>query len=653
MKKKLLLGLFLMIVLLSCAVFVGCKSPKALSAPQNLEFTDRLLTWEKVEGAIGYAVLVGDREYETTDTSLEILDITAGNYIIEVMAIGDGKKYVNSQMSESISFNLLPGAESGSDETGWYYTMLEDGTGYEVRRGENIQLINHPHIEGDIKIPDFFGDYPVKRIESEAFAPPPGALSDIVTGYECNITTTGVELPKYLETIGSGAFMFCIALESIYIPDGVIIEGCAFESCISLKSVRLPGDLVEIPYSAFVDTKLDSLELPPTLEKIGSSAFRLGKHPHIPEELYIESGLTSLEIPASVRSIGESAFRGRENLKDITVLSTELELFDAFVFRDTAWEKSQPDGWTYLREDILYSYKGEMPQDAALTVPSVKYIAGGAFFKCENLKKVVLPEGVKLVGESTFGGCSALEEVVLPKDLPSVPALTFNGCTSLKDLSFFLNKFYDDNLHMVFYYCTAIEEITIPAGVTTLEYTFGNCTGLKKVTLPEGIKELKYTFGGCTSLSEINLPEGLETLDATFNGCRSLREIVLPGTLKTIGNDTFAMTGLSDIILPESLEEISSDPFRRCNELKSIYYEGSLKEFKNKVFNYASFLENKPQGSIVYYYSETEPTTAGNYWRYVDGQAVAWETAAETTALQEETKQYTFAQLPAIVKEEN
>ena len=55
----------------------------------------------------------------------------------------------------------------------------------------------------------------------------------------------------------------------------------------------------------------------------------------------------------------------------------------------------------------------------------------------------------------------------------------------------------------------------------------------------------------------------------------------------------------------------------------------------------------------MYYYSESEPTTVGNYWHYVDGQAVAWQTTTETTALQQEATQYTFVKIPAVVKEEN
>ena len=627
MKKRILCLVILLLGILSCVVFVGCKSPKVLPTPQNLEFINRLLSWDKVEGAIGYTVFVNEQEYETADTSFAVVDITAGNYTLGVMAIGDGDKYTNSQI-ESIPYELLPAPQELEDETGFYYKLLEDGTGYEVSRGANKALINHPHIVGDITISDFFGDYPVKRIADDAFYLFKQEGYEPRTGSYCNTVTTGVELPKYLESIGVTAFKGCIALKEIYIPDGVLIESAAFSDCISLKTVRLPSDLKKIPMGAFQNTALDNIELPQTLEVIGSQAFCVDKK-------YSETAktLSSIVIPASVKSIGASAFSGRENLRDITILSTELEYFGIAVFADTAWEQAQPDGLTYLREDILYCYKGEMPADTTLTIPSeVKYIAGGAFGSFltpkPNLKKIVLPDGVKLLGENTFANCTALEEIVWqPKDLTSLPDGTFQYCTSLRDVSFVLNVFEGEHLDSIFMSCKALEEVTVPAGVKTMQGTFYSCTGLKKV----------------------NLPEGLERLDRiTFKDCTSLKEITLPSTLKFIGESAFDGSGLVSIILPKSLEKMET--YGSCKDLKAIYYEGTYEQFK-KIAPSPQYLSyNAP---ILYYYSESEPTTVGNYWRYVDGQAVAWQTTTETTALQQKATQYTFVQLPAVVKKEN
>ena len=35
-------------------------------------------------------------------------------------------------------------------------------------------------------------------------------------------------------------------------------------------------------------------------------------------------------------------------------------------------------------------------------------------------------------------------------------------------------------------------------------------------------------------------------------------------------------------------------------------------------------LDNDLINTIIYYYSEIEPITLGNYWHYVDGEPVVW-----------------------------
>ena len=53
-----------------------------------------------------------------------------------------------------------------------------------------------------------------------------------------------------------------------------------------------------------------------------------------------------------------------------------------------------------------------------------------------------------------------------------------------------------------------------------------------------------------------------------------------------------------------------------------IYYNGSAAEWNSisiKSDNY--YLTNATR----YYYSETKPTTSGNFWHWVDGEVAIWE----------------------------
>ena len=64
---------------------------------------------------------------------------------------------------------------------------------------------------------------------------------------------------------------------------------------------------------------------------------------------------------------------------------------------------------------------------------------------------------------------------------------------------------------------------------------------------------------------------------------------------------------------------INSQAFN--NGINKIFYEGTEEEWNEidiKAYNYAF-------DNTKYFYSETEPTTSGNYWHYVNDEIVIWE----------------------------
>jgi hypothetical protein len=62
--------------------------------------------------------------------------------------------------------------------------------------------------------------------------------------------------------------------------------------------------------------------------------------------------------------------------------------------------------------------------------------------------------------------------------------------------------------------------------------------------------------------------------------------------------------------------------FNGCESLNAIYYGGTAEDWASiSIDNGANY---KLARTSLYYYSETKPTTKGNYWRYVDGVPTAW-----------------------------
>lgn len=61
----------------------------------------------------------------------------------------------------------------------------------------------------------------------------------------------------------------------------------------------------------------------------------------------------------------------------------------------------------------------------------IQKIGPDAFWNCENLKTVILPEGIEIIGEYAFGRCTALERIDIPQSVRKIGARAFHACTAL------------------------------------------------------------------------------------------------------------------------------------------------------------------------------------------------------------------------------
>jgi hypothetical protein len=496
---------------------------ETLDAPTSINVDKRILTWNAIENASGYLVSFENVEYETTEPTLNLdFQIDGGEYDVRIKTIGDGENFRSSDWSEAVTFTLSERVTVGYDETGCKYTLLEDGSGYELTDATRSSAL-----KGVFTVPDYFEGYPVKRIGTAAFFRNVMGFDYFTEAY-CNVVTTGVKLPSQLESIGVDAFYGLVRLEEIVIPDTVTeIGDGAFEGCTRLTRAVLPKGLKVIPKGCFNNTALNEINLPDGLEEIGSSAFSCTYEEHQFGQIeykkgsctfsepnmvmcHINSELSSVVIPSSVKHIGHHAFSGREKLENFVIPST-VEFIDGRIFDETKWFENQPDGFLFIGEGncFLYGYKGEIPNGVIDNIPShVTGICGFAFEK-SNLKKIVIPDGVKLIGEYTFRNCSDLSEVYLPSDLENIPGSSF--------------------------FCTpSLKSITLPKTLTQIGVLAFYDSGLEKITIPGSCKTIgNGAFLHCINLSEVVLEEGIETIGAMVFSGTAVKNIVWPKSLKT------------------------------------------------------------------------------------------------------------------------
>ena len=619
MKKRYALIFLISILAFVCGV-AGCTrddnnkeadEPTLLQVPQNITEEKRVVTWDIVENATGYLVVFAGTEYEVEENRFELYFFTGqGNKYIRVKAIGDGVKYNDSNWAaETIKISAL--TQNGYDEKGFEFTLLEDKSGYELSCG-------NANLKGNITLPGNFEGLPVKCIADNAFNPQVGS-----SGFIFNRVTTGIVLPKGLKSIGQRAFNQLTELKEIVIPDTVTEIGTdAFARCFNLTNVKLPRNLKEIPERCFLDTKLSSVVLPDTLEIIGAGAFAVNL---VGQYGYEGSELSSVVIPASVNYIGADAFKQCEKLKDISFVDPyNLEWIGSYAFSKTAWYEAQADGLIILG-DILCEYKGTMPENYELTIPStIKAIVGNAFSYQINLRKVTIPTGVRLIGDVIFCGCSGLEEVSLPSDLKSLPAGTFGSTTSLKSISL------PDGLTEIeraAFSGSGLESIVIPSSVKTIgDLAFYGCESLTEIVLPDGLTEIGREVFTKSGLKSINIPSTVKKIGySAFRRCKSLTEIVLPDGVEYIGNYAFEeCTSLTEIVIPAAVKELGIGVFIRCENLTSVYYEGTSQQW-NALVAVNGATDGMSSSTTVYFYSETEPTESGNYWHFDgNGKPLKW-----------------------------
>ena len=405
MKDKIRM-IAILILAMICCMFVGCFGTQQiqLSAPANLKIVDDILSWDKVDGAVGYVVFLDNREYELTELNFDLSFLEEGEYTLEVLALGDDEKYADSDWSKID--HIVPPEEIPTEEL--EYKLLADGSGYEVSRGK-------ANLKGKIIIPDTYNGLPVKKISEMAFQigkrPMPSPEYEYM---DCNLETTGVRLPKYLEEIGNNAFGYNLALSDVVIPKGVKTIGDEAFRGTAIAKIEIPEGVEHIGIYAFSNCFLTEVKLPESLKNIPNGLF------------YYCSDLENIRWPSKIESVGE------------------------YVVYHTKWYSDFPNDYVILG-NFLLGYKGsspiidEIPQtvtyivDGAfangeadnylvyencfaekVVIPGFVTLGKDLFYENKYVKEVVFEEGRTVIPENIFSYCSKLEQVTLPESLERI-----------------------------------------------------------------------------------------------------------------------------------------------------------------------------------------------------------------------------------------
>lgn len=85
------------------------------------------------------------------------------------------------------------------------------------------------------------------------------------------------------------------------------------------------------------------------------------------------------------------------------------------------------------------------------------------FYKNTAIKKVVLPEGVRIIGYGAFSGCKNLIRINIPGSIEEAGDNIFKGCVALKTIEISEGAEYFDTEE--FDGCKNITDIYLPASI--------------------------------------------------------------------------------------------------------------------------------------------------------------------------------------------
>lgn len=386
------------------------------------------------------------------------------------------------------------------------------GTEERVTIPDTVEVVGESAFENNQKVQFVVIPKSVKRLDAYVF-------------WGCN-NLEEVVLGKGLTTVDEYSFAGCTGLKQITIPENIqSIDAQAFAGCVNLTDIYIPATVTGIAEDAFLNC--DNVTIHADEGSVAAQfaqklAEQKNRDPLVTAapvqtptavsrpDTQATTEPVSTATPAPVATpvpgnvLGSTIIVGNHAL--VMVHPGEEKVQQGYTEPEAGQETGEEQDITAETEN------GKVPEwmyyrnqsVSAVTIPEGTTEIGRFAFSRSSLRTVTIPEGVTVIDYAAFYHCDNLDNVILPDTVNTVGAKAFTHTGWLDD---FEENSMDDFLisgDILVAYKGNLPEVVIPDGVRVIaEEAFRNHTELKKVHLPASV----------TDIGNDAFPEGIEIIN--------------------------------------------------------------------------------------------------------------------------------------------
>lgn len=440
-------------------------------------------------------------------------------------------------------------------------------------------------------------------------------------------TIEGVEMTFYVNQVSSGE----CSVDYKY-PDATIDKNTS--GPITIPSEVEGLKVTAIHSYAFKDCiNITQVTIPSSVESIGSSTFSDC------------TSLTTVALGNGVKKLDSYVFFGCSSLSTITGIQS-LEYIGSNAFDDSysdyiPWYNNLPDGLLYLGK-VLYKYKGTMPDNTSIDIKEGTTMIGShAFYYCNGLVSVTIPQSVKDISYSAFVACPNLGSIIVASGNETFDSR--NNCNAIVKtatntiIAGCKTTTFPNTVTAIGMYAfsgSVPEEVVIPNNIDSIAYeAFYFCDDLKSVIIGKGTRKIEtknwngHAFFYCKNLRSIAVASGNPYLDSRDN-CNAIIDkatdrliagcptTIIPSSVKSIGSEAFEnYNGIYSVTIPDRVETIEYRAFDGLSDLHTLVLGKNLKTIGTEAFSgcrqlkIIQSLANEPaeMDESVFAYNSSQP----------------------------------------------